>query len=327
MPANLSPDYLAAEKRFRSARTPQEKMEALEEMLRTIPKHKGTEKLQADIKTRIAKLRRQPKKQGAKRTTAYVFPREGAGQIVLVGGTNSGKSSLVAKLTKATPEVAEYPFTTREPTLGMMAFEDVSFQLVDLPPVSEEHVEPWLFDVVRRADLAWLVVSGGSPLGHLETVDRVLGRKRIRLRPWNVPQTEDLPLGDLELPGFLVVTGSDLPETEENVTVLRELIDVAWPTVTVSTRTGEGLRDLGRETFRALGIMRVYTKLPGKPADREFPFTLPRGATVGELAARVHKDFASQLRFARVWGSEVFDGQQVQRDHVLADGDVVELHM
>jgi ribosome-interacting GTPase 1 len=327
MPANLSPDYLAAEKRFRAARTNEEKMEALEEMLRTIPKHKGTEKLQADIKTRIAKLRRQPKKKGARRGPVYVYPREGAGQIVLVGCTNSGKSALVNTLTKATPEVAAYPFTTREPTLGMMRFEDVALQLVDLPPVSEEHVEPWLFDVVRRADLVWIVLAGTSPLGELETVERLLAERKIRLRPHDAPAPEDLPLGVMELPGLLVVTASDRPQTAENLAILRELVETAWPTVAVSTVSGAGMEALGRETFRALGVLRVYTKLPGKPPDLASPFTLPIGATVGDLAARVHKDFASQVRFARMWGREVFDGQSVQKDHVLADRDVVELHM
>ena len=159
MPANLPPPYIKAEARFRAAETAEAKIDALEEMLRLIPKHKGTDKLQADLKARLAKLRRQPKKKGAARSASHMIPHEGAGQIVLVGPPNSGKSSLVDALTHATPQVAEYPFTTREPQPGMMQYEDIAMQLIDMPPLSREHVDPWVYDLVRRADLLWLVVE------------------------------------------------------------------------------------------------------------------------------------------------------------------------
>ncbi|MCX6553014.1 MAG: 50S ribosome-binding GTPase, partial [Acidobacteria bacterium] len=123
MPANLSPEYHRAEERLRGARSPDEKIAALEEMLRVIPKHKGTDHMQADLKGRIAKLRKEIGKKGGKGGFTFIVPREGAGQVAIAGPPNSGKSSLVRALTRATPAVGSYPFTTREPVPGMMPFE------------------------------------------------------------------------------------------------------------------------------------------------------------------------------------------------------------
>ena len=327
MPANLPPTYHEAEERFRAAKTPEEKVVCLEEMLRIMPKHKGTDRLQADLKARIAKYKKQPKKKGGTRAASHIIPREGAGQISLVGPPNSGKSALVAALTHAKPEVADYPFTTREPLPGMMPFEDIAFQLIDLPPVSEEYVEAWLYDLVRRADLLWLVVDGSSSLDGLEQVRKLLEAKRIGIRPVGSDPPEDAAVGWTDKPGLLVVTGSDRPGSDENLEILRELLERPWPIVHVSPVAGEGLDELGRRTFEALGIVRVYTKQPGKPPDKEQPFTVEQGATVGDLARLIHKEISDKLKFARIWGENVFDGQTVQREHVLEEGDVIEIHI
>ncbi len=327
MPANLPPAYHDAEQRFRAAKTTEEKIAALEEMLRIMPKHKGTDKLQADIKARLAKLRKQPRKKGATRTFSHVIPREGAGQVALVGPPNSGKSSLVAFLTHADPEVAEYPFTTREPIPGMMPFEDIAFQLIDLPPISDEHMEPWIFDLIRRADLAWLVVESSASLDGIDQVLGLLEPKRLGLFPAGSGAPEEMRLGWIHKPALLVITGTDKPGSEEDIGALRELLTAPWPIAAVSTVSGQGLEELKRLTFDVLGILRVYTKQPGKPADLDQPFTLERGATVGDLAGTIHKDLGKQIRYARIWGKDVFDGQTVQRDHVLAEGDVVEIHI
>jgi ribosome-interacting GTPase 1 len=312
MPANLTPDYHRAEDRFRQAKTVEDKIDALEEMLRVVPKHKGTDGLQADIKARIAKLKKQPASKAGKAAHSYLIPREGAGQIALVGPPNTGKSSLVAGLTHARPAVAEYPFTTREATPGMMRFEDIAFQLVDLPPLNDEHVEPWVFDIVRRADLLWIVVTVENAVDGLELTRRVLHDKGI----------------DIEAVkrALVVTTGIDREGGEEDVAIVDELLDHRWPLTPVSVTKNLGLDELARRTFAALGIVRVYTKQPGKPADRAAPFTLPAGATVGELAARVHKDLAASMKHARLWGPSAFDGQVVHADHVLGEGDVVEIH-
>lgn len=325
MPANLTPEYHRAEQAFREARTIEEKVAALEEMLRVIPKHKGTDHMQADLRSRLAKLRKEGAKQGGRGGFSHVVPREGAGQVALVGPPNSGKSSLVRALTRATPTVGDYPFTTREATPGMMAYEDIAFQLVDLPPVSSVHVEPWVFDLVRHADVCWVVLDARDAIEGFDEVRRLIAPKRIDF----VPRREGGAPPGLQTvrPAMLVLTRADLVEAlDEHLEAVRELLEVPWSLTAVSTTTGDGLDDLRRLTFELFDVIRVYTKEPGRPADRSVPFALPRGATVGDLAARIHKDLRADMKFARVWGASAFDGQAVQRDHVLADRDVVELH-
>jgi uncharacterized protein len=328
MPANLTAPYKAAEATYRAAVTREEKLAALEEMLRQIPKHKGTEKLQADIRSRIAKLKKEPTKKSGGRGLSHRIPAEGAGQVVLVGLPNAGKSALVATLTAADPVVADYPMSTRDATPGMMPFRDVAFQLVDLPPLCDEHVEPWVYDLVRGGDLAWLVVSIEEPLEGLEAVERLLAGKAIRLLPdpdADDPETGERRPGWTYLPAILVVTGMDRPGARDDLAALDELVSLPWPRAAVSTVTGEGMASLGERTFDALRILRVYTKEPGHEPDLERPFTLPIGATVADLARAIHSDLAEGLESARVWGPSAFDGQRVHRDHPLADGDVVEL--
>jgi uncharacterized protein len=340
MPANLTAIYKTAEATYKAAVTREERVAALEEMLRVIPKHKGTEKLQADLRSRLSKLKKEPaKKGGGARGPSHRIPAEGAGQVVLVGPPNAGKSALVARLTKADPEVADYPMTTREATPGMMPYGDVAFQLIDLPPLCDEHVEPWVYDLVRAADLAWVVLSLDDPLGGLEIVERLLGAKAIGLLPVTgdgLDEDRGVQLTPAEatagrrpgwtyLPGFLVVTGADRPGAADDLDVLDELLGGRWPRVGVSALTGAGMAVLGDRTFDALRILRVYTKEPGHEPDMSQPFTLPIGATVGDLARAIHGEVAEQLKSARVWGPSAFDGQRVNAAHPLADGDVIEL--
>ncbi len=329
MPANLTPEYHRAEERFRAAKTPHEKLDALEEMLRVVPKHKGTDGLQADLKSRIAKLKKEPAATAGKGGFSHMVPREGAGQVVLVGPPNSGKSSLVSTLTRAKPEIGSYPFTTREATPGMMRFEDIWIQLVDLPPISAQHVEPWVFDIVRSADLAWLVVEGRWAVEGLDETMRLLGDRHIRVAPPGAkPETGGTEAAHaIVQPGLLVVTGTDHPDVASSLGTIDDLLEHRWPLVAVSTTNSLGLDLLPRRTFEALDIIRIRTKPPGKPLDpASTPFTLPRGATSQELAERIHKDLLATMKFARVWGAGVFDGQTVHRDHVLSDGDIVEIH-
>ncbi len=326
MPANLTPAYKEAEARFRNAVTREEKIACLEEMLRVIPKHKGTDKLQGDLRSRLSKLRREPKKKGAARGHSHRIPHEGAGQVALVGAPNAGKSSLVAALTHAKPEVAAYPLTTREATPGMMPYQDVAFQLVDLPPLCEEHVEPWVYDLVRAADLTWLVVSIERPLAGIELVTKLLAAKAIELAPAGTRAPTATRPGWLLKRTLLVVTGMDREGSAGDLAALEQLLDTPWPVVAVSTVTGAGFDVLGKRTYDAFEIVRIYTKEPGKDPDRKRPFTLRRGATVGDLARHIHKELAEGFKFARVWGPSVFDGQSVKEAHVLDEGDVVEIH-
>ncbi|GMV06384.1 MAG: hypothetical protein AMXMBFR53_26600 [Gemmatimonadota bacterium] len=326
MTTNAGPEYREAEARYRSAVTREEKLAALEEMLRLLPKHKGTEKLQADLKSRISKLKQEPSKKGGGRGASHKIIHEGAGQVALVGPPNAGKSSLVSALTHAKPEVAPYPMTTHQATPGMMTFEDVAFQLVDLPPVCREHVEPWVWDIVRGADLVWLVLSIEHPLVGYEDTLELLRGKALGLIPWGTETPGERRPGWTYKDALLVVTGMDLPGAVGDLEAFRDLLDVSWPTVAVSVPTREGFDGLGRATFQALGVMRVYSKEPGKDADKDRPFTLPTGATVADLAAAIHKDIVQELKYARVWGPSAHDGQQVRGGHVLMEGDVVEIH-
>jgi ribosome-interacting GTPase 1 len=324
MPANLSPEYHRAEERLRAAKTASEKIAALEEMLRVIPKHKGTDHMQADLKSRIAKARKDGGKKGGKPGFSYIIPREGAGQVALAGPPNSGKSSLVRALTHATPAVGDYPFTTREPVPGMMSFEDIAFQLVDLPPLSAQHVEPWVLDLIRYADLVWVVLDGEQAIEGFDELRRVLEAKNVGLYPAGTGPR--YITAAVQKKALVVVTGLDKPGVADALPVVDELLEGRWRVVGVSARSGIGLGEIARRTFEAFEIMRVYTKQPGKPRDDSAPFALPLGSTVGDLAERIHKDLLATMTFARVWGASAFDGQAVQKDHVLAEGDVVEIH-
>ncbi len=324
MPANLSPEYHRAEERLRAAKAVGEKIDALEEMLRVIPKHKGTDHMQADLKSRIAKLRKEGGKKGGKGGFSYIIPREGAGQVALAGPPNTGKSSLLRALTHATPAVGDFPFTTREPGPGMMPFEDIAFQLVDLPPLSEQHAESWVFDLIRYADLVWAVLDGERAIEGFDECRRVLEARNIGLYPAGTSPRYDTAA--VQKKALVVLTGLDVAGVAETIPVVEELLENRWRVIGVSSVNGAGLAGLARRTFEAFEILRVYTKQPGKPRDQSAPFALPRGATVGDLAERIHKDLTKTMTFARVWGASAFDGQSVQKDHVLAEGDTVEIH-
>ncbi len=324
MPANLTPEYLAADRKFKEATTPQAKRAALEEMLATIPKHKGTEKMQADLKRRIAKLREeaQRKKGTARSRPFYHVEREGAGQIALVGAPNAGKSSIIAALTNATPEIADYPFATRVPLSGMAAFEDVQIQLVDLPPISPESAEGWLYAIIRGADGALIVVNLADP-DVLASTDQVLGL----LAAANVePISPGRSRGARQVPAVFVAAKLDAPGAREVLDVFKEFYGGRLPVLPISAEQDVNLAELRKTLFAMLGVIRVYSKKPGKKPDLSVPYILRRGTFVLEAAAVVHKDFAERLKYARLWRRGEIEGQMIGRDHTLEDGDILELH-
>ena len=340
MPANLTPEYRAAEAAFRKARDPRERLERLREMLRVVPKHKGTDHLQGDIKRRIKELSEElerPRKGGAHGGPALVLHPEGAAQIALLGPPNAGKSSLHARLTGSGARAAPYPFTTQYPEPGMMSHEDISFQLVDLPALSPEHPVPWLANTLQTADAGLLVVDLSDPdcVEQVEAVHAVLGERGVTLTgrwepaadfPREAGEGDDDPFA-LRLPALLVANKADrLANAEAELRAFLELAGLRYPALAVSASTGWGLGGIGPWLFGHLDIVRAYTKAPGRPPERARPFILRRGQTVADVARLVHKDLARSLRYARVWGRSGFDGQQVGRDHQVADGDVVELH-
>jgi ribosome-interacting GTPase 1 len=330
MPANLPPQYHKAEEEFRKAATPAQRLETLREMFRLLPKHKGTEKLQSELKQKISRAKDdiEGAKSGGKKTgVSYRVPREGAGQVALVGGPNAGKSALLAAVTHAHPEVAPYPFTTRTPIPGIMAWEDVPIQLVDLPPVTDDFMETWVPNVVRSADAALLVVDLGAD-DVIDATDAAISRlaavhtELVGELPYDV---EDEAVQHVKT--LLIASKADAEGAADRLELVREWYSPRFPVLTVSAQTGEGLDGLRRATYDLLGVMRIYTKVPGKPADRSKPFTIPVGGTVLDLAREVHRDFEHTLKYARVWGTGVFEGQTVKRDHELHDADVIELHV
>ena len=338
MPANLTPDYKAAEAAFRKARDPRERLESLREMLRLIPKHKGTDHLQGDIKRRIKDLSEEierPPRGGARSGPALVIRPEGAAQLALIGPPNAGKSSLHARLTGSAAHAAPYPFTTQYPEPGMMPHEDIHFQLVDLPAVSSEHAVPWFASALQTADAALLVVDLGDPdgLDQVETVHAVLRDRSVTLTDrWETAAKSTVDEGGedpfaLRLPTLLLANKADrLADAEAELRVFLEMAGLRYPALAVSATTGQGLGKIGAWLFGHLGIVRVYTKAPGHPPDRHRPFVLRRGETVEDVARLVHKDLGRALRYARIWGTSGFDGQQVGREHPVTDGDVLELH-
>ena len=344
MPTNVTPEYKKAEAEFRQARTPEDRLAGLREMLRTLPKHKGTEHLQADIRTRIKELTDEltgPRKGAAHTGPAHVVHPDGAGQVALLGPPNSGKSALHARLTGSHAAVGAYPFTTQFPEPGMLPHLDVGIQLVDLPPVAAQHPVAWLANALQPADAALLVVDLGDPAcvdQVLELHDLLADRRVFLTGDWSRPDADQTGAGALEeqnedfdpfalhLPTLLVATKADqVDHYDEELAAFRELTGRDYPSVTVSAETGAGLDAIGAFLFEQLGVVRVYTKIPGQPPDRSRPFTVRRGQTVGDVAALIHKDLVATLRWARLWRHEI-EGLQVGRHHVVEDGDVLEIH-
>jgi ribosome-interacting GTPase 1 len=328
MPANLPPEYFEAEKRYRAAGSTAERIERLEELISTIPKHKGTDKLRAGFRRRLSKLKAtaDARKRPSRRDSAFSIDREGAGQVAVVGPTNVGKSALVAALTNATPEVSSSPFTTWEPTPGMMPVENIQIQLVDTPPLNRDFVEPRLLDLIRRSDLIVLVVDlQTDPLQQLEDTVGLLEEHRIV--PQRLKDRYPKERGLAFIPLLVVVNKNDDGNSDEDFDIFRQLLEGDWPLLPLSASTGRNLEGLKQAVFERLEIIRVYSKPPGKKADLSAPFVLEEGSTVEDFAGKVHQDFLENLKSARVWGSATYDGQMVGRDHVLTDGDLVELRI
>ncbi|GIW97915.1 MAG: GTP-binding protein [Pirellulaceae bacterium] len=329
MPANLTAQYHKAEAAYRQAETPAEELECLQWMLREIPKHKGTDKLQAELKAKIARLKAdlaRASKTAATRPT-HRIPKQGAGRLVLIGAPNVGKSSLLAALTRAKPEIAPYPFTTQHPQPGMMLYEDCPLQLVDLPPITADFIDPHAIGLVRGADLALLVIDLASDT-LVEDTQAVLRRFEYgKTRLANETGLDEQDLGVSYTQTLVLLNKCDVADAQERLQLLDEFLPLPFDRLLVSATAGSGLDALRQEAFQRLHVVRVYTKHPKeKEPDRSKPFTIRRGETLMEVAEQVHRDMAKNLKSARVWGEHVHPGTVVKPDYQPSDGDVVELH-
>ncbi|HZK25660.1 MAG TPA: GTPase [Oscillospiraceae bacterium] len=317
LPANLTPQYYAAEEQYKKASLPEDKVAALQEMLATIPKHKGTEKLQADLKKRLSQMREesQQKKQQKGTYNPFHVEKQGAGQVVLTGCPNTGKSALVGALSRAKVKVGDYPYTTTIPAAGMMQYEDILIQLVDTPPFTNDNLPAGLIGTLRNADALLLLIdlSTGDCLEQAETTLSLLEERGI------IDPSGESPVA---LPYLTLGLKADLPDATSNLEILQELRpDIQIQPLSID----HDLTALRANIFMLLDVIRIYGKAPGKKADRERPFILKSGSTVLDLAAQVHRDFPQKLKSALVWGSARFAGQAVPRDYLLQDKDIVEL--
>lgn len=326
MPANLPPQYFEAEKRYRSAREPEEKIAALEAMLSIMPHHKGTDRLRAVLTQKIAKFAQEAeRKLATARRAGFYINREGAGQVMLVGPANTGKSQLLAAVTEAIPDIAEYPFTTKTPIPGMMKFEDVQIQLVDTPPIGYKEVRVLLSNVLRSADVIAIVTDLSlEPVSQVEAA--LQGLREARIEPLTDDETQVTP-GSYPRKMLIVGNKNDLSDSGKNWERLRSQYARLFPLVSISAREGRGLEGFKRAIYQALNIIRVYTKTPGSKADLTDPMVLEKGSTLEEAAEALHKDFYQNLKYAVVWGSGKYDGQRASKGHILQDGDIVEFHI
>ena len=327
MPSNLPPQYYVAEQKYRAARGAAEKVAALQDMLSATPKHKGTDHLRADLRAKVAWAMddlEQPQR-GSSQPQPYAVRKEGAGQAVLLGLPNAGKSRLLATLTGAAAKVADYPFTTRVPLPDMLRYQNVNIQLVDTPAVSDLEVQARLFSLLRNADLLLLVVDlSGDPLSEADQILSELDSYGFQiLGEGEDPDPEE---HRLQMRALLVANKADTEGATDAFELLEEMHGAKLRIARVSAATGEGLEDLAQTTFSALGKVRVYLRARGSQPDYEEPLILDRGSMVEDAALSVHKDWTRRIRYALLWGSGKFEGQRVGRDYVLMDGDAIELH-
>jgi len=320
MPANLPPQYFEVEKKYREAKTLQEKLFYLQELLAIIPKHKGTEKLQGELKAKISKTKEmmEKSKKSTGSTAWYQVERQGAGQVLLAGLPNSGKSSLLNLLTRTNVEVAPYPFTTTTFQVGMMEYEDIKIQIVDTPPVAEQ-APAWLYAAFRFADVLLILLDASSDdlLEQMEIIKKELESRNIYIEKERADAKKTIVL----------LNKSDVNKAEENSEVFLEFYQNKFNTLKISTVTALNIETLKHLIFENLDIIRVYTKKIGQPPVKKEPIVLKTGSTVIEAAEHIHKDFKQNLKFTRLWNGKGFNGQRVEKNYILHDGDIVEFHV
>ena len=329
MPTNVPPQYHDVEKKLKTTSDLLERKEIYEELLSIIPKHKGTDKLQALLKTKISKLKAQIEKKPAvsRSGPTYTIERAGVGQVVLIGLPNSGKSSLLKSLTNADPKVADYPFSTHTAAPAMMPYENIQIQLIDTPPVTADYIDVWHTELIKSADAILFILDVNSKDSHddLITVLAKLEEKKIEFvkNDAEIHSSRQIPYEKI----LVIANKSDQDPGGTKVRTLKEGLEGMFRMVSVSAKTENGLDALRSEIFCVLKILRVYSKIPGKNVDRKDPYVFKTGSILMDLAKTVHKDFAQKLKFARIWSVNKYQGQKVNRDYILEDEDIIELHI
>jgi hypothetical protein len=289
MPVNAGAEYFVAEKRYLEAKSKEEKIKALEEMIRVLPKHKGSEHLLAQLKHRLKRLKEE-KTTKATAKPKFSIKKEGAAQVCIIGLTNSGKSSLLKALTDADVEIADYHFTTKLPVVGMMNYGDVLIQMIEIPST----FDPDFMSILQTCDLILILIdSSQDTKKQTEELTKILNERFADKK------------------ALFVFNKCDIKKFEQHLSI--------------SAKERIGLDRLKEEIWNRLDLIRVYTKSPGKPKVIP-PITLPRNATVRDIAKSIHKDFLKNFNFARIFNSTPYSGQKVGLEYRLKDLDVVEIH-
>jgi small GTP-binding protein len=300
MPINAGYEYIAAEKKYLNAATMEERIAALQEMISKAPSHKGGENLRAELRLRLKKLlEKKEKAKSVGKSSKKGVKKEGF-QVVLIGLPNSGKSSLLAKITNARPLITEHPFATREPEIGTLDYQGVKAQIVDLPSIGSE-----LFDIgiVNTADLVLILVENLSEIDKITSMlNRAYGKK------------------------IIVITKSDLLNEEQLRKLEQTIRSKKINAIPISTVNDYNIETLKSSILKSMDVIRVYTKEPGKPK-AENPCVLPVGSTVKDVAESIRNGFFKTIKETRITGpSSKFANQKVGIEHVLKDLDTVEFH-
>jgi small GTP-binding protein len=304
MPANLPPQFFELQKKLNRTKEVQEKIEILQEMLAICPKHKGTERVQEEIKKKIAKLKKtQPKK--LKREEIYFVKKEGAGQILVLGFPNSGKTSLINLLCNTNFKVADYPFTTQLPTPGMLKYENVLIQIVDTPPITKDFKPGWLKNLARQADSILVLINLESdPENQLKEIEEILNEWKI--------EKEKI---------FFVGNKIDLEKGKENFEKIKNSFEIFG----ISAKEKIGIEELKKKIFESLKIIRVYSKEPKKEVDFENPFILKKGTKLIDLVKEINEEWVGKFKGAKLYEKDLKNFKIVGRERILEDGDVVEI--
>jgi len=337
----------------------------------------------------MATLRREieerKKKRAGRGGPKFFIEKEGAAQIVILGPTKVGRSSLLASITNAKVKVSSYLYTTQEPVPGMFQHEDLRFQIVEAPALIQGSAdgEAWglqTLGLARNADgLILMVDLSQDPREQLSLILSELEKARIlvqkprarvdieqkhvgagmrilvlgQLMDCTVKDVEELlrsyrildatvkiygeaTLDDVEdvifestvyRPAIIIANKADTLQAIEKLRELEKFVGDQIKILPISCKDRVGLKKLGAEIFKALDIIRVYTKEPNEKEPSQKPFILKSGTTVLDLAKQIHSDFYEQFSYAKVWSKRLpFSPQKVGSSFVLEDSDIVEIH-